>query len=206
VTARGLLLAVTLLAGAASLAIRAARADADTVDSVKAALVHAAGKGDERALAAGLDRAEALVGKDPAVPDLGAAADLVSSLPQSVTSLTIVQVRVGWMYVSAKRGADAIAPLTAALAANPKDWIARSYLGEAKRLAGDAEGAAQDLARAWADGAPDDHVVPSLRRLIYDLRKAGNSPDADGMPAYAKAAAKLLAVKDVPDLRFSVAG
>ncbi len=182
-----------------------AAGESDTADSVKAALVHAAGRGDPKALSEALDRAAALAGKDPSLPDLGAVADLVASLPQSVTSLSLVQVRVGWMYVTAKRGRDALGPLSAALSADPRNGIARSYLGEAKRQAGDPLGAADDLARAWADGADDAHVLPSVRKIVFDLRKEAPPAEGDAFPPYAVAAAKALAVKDVPDLRYSLA-
>jgi hypothetical protein len=107
------------------------------------------------------------------------------------------------MYVSVKRGSAAIEVLEAALAAQPKDGVARAYLGEARRQTGDAQAAASDLAQALRDGAPSDFVVPSVTKLLYDLRREPAA--AQGLPGYAAAAATFLLAGENAEIRVAVA-
>jgi hypothetical protein len=198
---RRLAIGVVLAAAAFGAARRSAAADER--EAIGADLVKAAGRNDLPRLAAALDRAGALAGKADGLPDLGAVADWLGGLPGSVTSHRTVAVRRGWMYVTAKRGADAVPILEGALAAAPADGVARAYLGEARRQASDPTGAARDLGQALRDGAPEEFVKPSLSKLLFDLRR--EPVVSKGMPAYATAAAAFLAASEAADVRLQIA-
>lgn len=183
-------------------AVRAARADEEAAERVKAALLEAAG--NPTRLARTLDEATSLVGPSAVFPDLGALADWFGTLPASVSGQPLVSIRRAWMYVFTRRGADAIPLLEPALVSSPRDALLRSYLGEAKRQAGDLAGAVVELSRALDDGATDEQALPSVRKVVYEIKTAPNAAQADGLPTYATAAATLLARREVRDVRQSV--
>lgn len=179
-----------------------ARAEDEAAERVKAALLEAAG--NPTRLAKVLDESTALVGPSAVFPDLGALADWYGTLPASVSGQPLVSVRRAWMYVSTKRGADAIPLLEPALVTSPRDALLRSYLGEARRQAGDLPGAVNELARALDDGATDEQALPSVRKVVYEIKTAPNPPATEGLPVYATAAATFLARREMRDVRQSL--
>jgi len=185
-----------------SVAVRAASAEEEAAERVKAALLDAAG--NPTRLAKVLDESAALVGPSAVFPDLGALADWLGTLPASVSGQPMVSVRRAWMYVSSKRGADAIPLLEPALVSSPRDALLRSYLGEARRQAGDLAGAVVELARALDDGATDELALPSVRKVVYEIKTAPNAAPTEGLPTYATAAATFLARREARDVRQSV--
>jgi hypothetical protein len=88
---------------------------------------------------------------------------------------------------------------------DPKHAEARAYLGEAKRLAGDATGAANDLARALDDGAADALVLPAVRRIVIGLREKPPPVASEALPAYAQVAARFLSRRRMDDVSRAVA-
>jgi hypothetical protein len=194
--------ALALLVAVVALAARRAAVAADDPESIAGELVRAAGRNDASRLSAALDRAVALAGKHPKFQDVAAVADWIGTLPGSVGSHRAVAVRRGWMYVTAKRGDLAVPVLEAALASGG-DAVARAYLGEARRQAGQPLPAAADLAQALREGAPREYVLPSVSKLLFDLRR--EPAPSSGLPPYAAAAGTVLAASDLPEIRLEVA-
>lgn len=139
-----------------------------------------------------LDALQARVGQDPALPSLAALGDLLGSLPDGRDKHPLVLERRGWAYVSAKRGADAIPVLKAALEQAPSRGFVRAYLGEAERQAGDPAAALATLATAVRAGYDAPHLRESALQAVLALRKDQPAGGAAGLPAYAEAAAPLL--------------
>ncbi|MFO0934363.1 MAG: hypothetical protein U1E39_16875 [Planctomycetota bacterium] len=193
------LLFVAVLAAAVA-AVPVARAEDDAVTAAGAALVEAAKSRDAGRVAAALEAADALVGPGASFPTRADLADWLGGLPDAVTSLDVVKVRRAWLYVAGKRGKDAVPLLDAALAKDPKNTLLRSYLGEAKRQTGDLAGAMEAWKAALEAGAPDDQVLPSVRRLVYDLHQEREKDPADALPRYATVAAPLLAMRPMADV------
>lgn len=191
-----LALAFLLVAG------RPASAEDAAAEEVKAALVAAAEARNSKAVTAALDRANSLVGPQATFPDAAGLADWLGELPKIVTRLVDVQVRRAWLYVSARKGADAVPILSAVLAEHPENAAVRGLRGEAKRQAGDFEGAADDLVQSLADGAPDTSVIPSAYPLVFEVHEKdkGAAPEGDGLPRYAVVGAKFLAARWIPDV------
>ena len=185
-----------------SVPVRTVHAEDEAAERVKAALLDAAG--NPTRLAKVLDESTALVGPSAVFPDFGALADWYGTLPASVSGQPVVSVRRAWMYVSTKRGADAIPLLEPALVTSPRDALLRSYLGEARRQAGDLAGAVTELARALDDGATDEQALPSVRKVVYEIKTAPNAPTTEGLPTYATAAATFLARREMRDVRQSL--
>ena len=195
-----------ILALAAVLALgRGARAEEEAAaKEAREAIVAAAAKG-QAALAKALDGAQKLVGGEGVFPDTGALADWLGTMPDDVAKSPLVRARRAWLYVVGKRGADAVPLLEAIVAADPGAGIYLAYLGEAKRQAGDVDGALAALEKAVKARASDEHVVPSLRKIVYDAHGDAKADAGGGVPAWARTGLRALAVRDVPELRFSIA-
>ncbi len=196
--ARTVALALALSMGGSRLAV----AEDAAATEVRNALVGAAEARDSKALAKALDAANALVGPNATFMDASGLADWLGELPKSVTRLADVQSRRGWLYVLAKHGQDAIAPLETVLSVDEKNAPVRALLGEARRQAGDFEGAVADLLRALADGAPDSAVLPSAYPLVYEVHEKdkNKAPEADALPRYAVLGSRFLAVRWIPEV------
>ncbi len=134
---------------------------------------------------AALDRAMKAIGHPKGFADHGAFGDWLKKLPKGRSSHPVVQQRIGWAYIRAKRGAEAIAPLEVALKDNPSSGATRSYLGEALRQAGRFKDAAAMFTTAVRTGYKEKHVHDGLIEAALALRKASSSKSADGVPAYA---------------------
>jgi hypothetical protein len=178
-------------------------AEEEAVTKARAAIHAAAEKRDSRALAKALDDANSLVGT--VFPDGGDLADWLGTLPEPVARLVAVKVRRGWLYVVAKRGLEAKAPLESVLGVEPGNGEARAYLGEARRLTGDLEGATGELLRALDTGASDALVLPAARRIVIALHEKPPESDSQGLPAYATAAGRFLARRRMDDVHRAVA-
>ena len=190
---------------------RPARAEDEAVEKARAALVAAAAKGDGVQVATALDEAQKLVGPGAVWPDLGVFADWLETLPPEVNKLRTVALRRGWAYLIAKRGQNALPLLEDVKAKQPKDGLVLAYYGEAKRLVGDAKGSLAALKEAVANGASDELVVPTLRKIAYDAQRDEPKPaegdDAKppaGLPAWIGVGENVLSVRDVPDVRLSL--
>lgn|GEM_PF-2546443 len=194
-------LVVALLVGTlAGSAVVPARAEDDAAVAARAALVEAARGKDAGKVAAALEATDALVGPGGTFPTRADLADWLGALPKEVAALDVVKVRRAWLYVAGKRGQDAIPLLDAALASDPTNTLYRAYLGEAKRQVGDLSGAMEAWLAALKAGAPDEQVLPSVRRLVYDLHQERARDPKDALPRYATVAAPLLAVRRLPDV------
>lgn len=197
------LVVVVGLAGAvapAALAPPVARAEDAETDAAKAALLAAAATKDPQKVAAALDRADALVGPGATFPTRADLADWIGGLPAELTSRPEVRLRRAWLYLAGKRGADAVPLLTEALAAAPKDGMLHAYLGEAKRQAGDLAAAVASFLAALDLGADDGHVLPPVRRLVFDLHQERERDPADALPRYATVPLPLLDRRRMPDV------
>jgi tetratricopeptide (TPR) repeat protein len=191
-----LLFVAVLAAAGAACRSRARR----TTPSPRGRRARRGGEESATRVAAALEAADALVGPGASFPTRADLADWLGGLPEAVTSLDVVKVRRAWLYVAGKRGKDAVPLLDAALAKDPKNTLLRSYLGEAKRQTGDLAGAMEAWKAALEAGAPDDQVLPSVRRLVYDLHQEREKDPADALPRYATVAAPLLAMRPMADV------
>lgn len=196
---------VAVVLALVALARPARAADEEPTEPVREALVAAAKSHDGPAMARALEAANGLVGPTATFPDLGALADWLATLPPPVPDDRAVRARRGWMYVVAKRGAEAIDLLKPLLAEDPSNALFHAYLGEACRQTGDLANAVAELGAALRAGAPGEAVVPSVHKLLFDLK---TSPPAgartDVAPAYVTAAASLFAANPMPDVRLSI--
>lgn len=193
---------------ALALAAPRARAEDDEDEAAaraRAAVLEAARAKDPARLEKTMDAAQTdLVGPSAVFPDVGALADWLGTFPEGVTGLAPVRARRAWSYVTAKRGGDALPLLDGLLEEDPGNGVLRAYRGEARRQTGDVAGAVEDFVRALGDGATDDHVVPSVRRIVFDLRRfPPKDAPADALPAWATAVAPLLARRDLVDVRMA---
>jgi hypothetical protein len=145
---------------------------------------------------AALDAVQARIGKEPELADAGAFGDWLGGLPDGRDKHAAVVVRRGWAYVVAKRGAEAVPLLAAALADDPSRGYVRAYLGEAQRQAGDEAAALTTLATAVRARYDAPHLRDSALQAVLGLRLSKSTKDAEGLPEYAKAAAPYLAVVD----------
>jgi hypothetical protein len=195
---------LAVLLGAVAPAVRA-EDEGDPTAAAAAALVSAAKEKDPARLQKALDAAQAgLVGPSAVFPDVGALADWIGTLPDDVTRLASVRARRAWLYVTAKRGKDALGLLDGVLESDATNGILRAYRGEARRQAGDLPGAVEDLSLALDQGATDDHVLPSVRRIVFDLRRfPPKDAPADALPAYVTVVAPVLRRRDLVDLRMA---
>jgi hypothetical protein len=204
------LAALTALSCALGLVLPA-RAEDEAVEKARAALIAAAAKGDGAPISAALDEAQKLVGPGAVWPDLGVFADWVETLPPEVNKLRTVMLRRGWAYLMAKRGQHALPLLEAVKAKTPKDGVVLAYTGEAKRLIGDSAGSLAALKEAVANGASDELVVPTLRKIAYeswrDEPKPAEGDDAKppaDLPHWVAVGETVLAVRDAADVRLSL--
>jgi hypothetical protein len=189
---------------AAALVARAGFAG-DDLEELRGEIVRASQANDAARVVRALDRVASMVGPEKAFADVGAAADWVAALPDGVTGRPVVQVRLGWMYVTGLRGPDALPHLEKALRAAPSDARARAYFAEAKRQAGEPAAAAGELARAIGDGVPDDLAEWGVTKLVAGLLTYGKKGEGTALPEYASAAETVFAAKDFPAVRRSVA-
>ena len=208
VPARGVRAVLALAAVVFGLLARPARAEEEAVERAKAAVIAAAAKGDGPAVASALDAAQKLAAPGQVWPDLGAFADWLETLPDQVNALRTVRLRRAWAYVSAKRGQNAMPILEALRKADPKDAVVLAYVGEAKRLVGEPLDAVAAMKTALAAGAPEELVVPTLRKIAYEAQQSEPRPaegeEPKGLPAWIATGEAVLAVKDLPDVRLSL--
>lgn len=181
-----------------------ARAEDDEAVRVREALVAAARQGPA-AVGKVLEEADALVGPGATFPGRGDLADWLGAMPPAVAELPVVRLRRAWLYVTGKRGADAMPLIATALETEPKNALLRSYLGEAKRQTGDVAGAVGEWVRALGDGATDEQVLPSVRRLVYDLHQVREKDATDALPRYATAAKPVLDLRPARDVAEALA-
>lgn len=181
-----------------------ARAEDEEATKVREALV-AAARANPAAVAKVLEEADALVGPGATFPGRGDLADWLGAMPPAVAELPVVRLRRAWLYVTGKRGADAMPLLATALETEPRNGLLRAYLGEAKRQTGDVAGAVGEWVRAIGDGATDEQVMPSVRRLVYDLHQERGKDPTDGLPRYATAAKPVLDLRPARDVAEALA-
>jgi tetratricopeptide (TPR) repeat protein len=192
--------AVLVALGLGLAGARPAGAEDDEVTAARTVLVEAATSGEAARLQAALERADALVGPGASFPTQADLADWLGSLPPPVASRPAVRLRRAWLYVAGKRGKDALPLLEEALGTDPKSAWLRAYVGEAKRQVGDVDGAVAAWSAALAAGATDDQVLPSVRKLVWDLYQERARDPTSGLPRYATVVAPLLATKAMPDV------
>ena len=87
------------------------------------------------------------------------------------------------------------------LTKDPRNAIFLAYQGEARRQTGDLAGAIADLAAALDAGASNEHVLPSARKIVYDVKREQAKGLREGLPLYATIAAPILARREMLDVR-----
>lgn len=179
----GLLLA---LAGSAGLWA----GDGPTIPELRRALLEA--QGDER-IGFALDRLQGRIGA-PEFADTGAFGDWLGALPDGRAAHPVVRLRRGWAYVTARRGAEAVELLEAALRDDAGSGLVRAYLGEALRQSGRLREAMPMLASARRTGYAGGHLRQSAEECFHGLRAGGTVKDAAALPDYAVGAEAWLAV------------
>ena len=191
---RRLLLPVAILAcvGFGALAVRAA----DNLPDMRRRLLEVRDmEGINQAL---FDLAEK-IGEDGFFADHGAFGDWLVALPDGRAEHPVVRQRIGWAYIRAGRGKEALPHLEAALANDPSDGLTRSYLGEALRQGDRQMEAAEMLATAMRCGGEAKFIYDALVLTLVQLQRKNLSGHADDLPGYVIAAEKYLAVH--PDAR-----
>lgn len=153
-----------------------------------------------------LDALAARIGQQPGFPDHGAFGDYLGRLPARTAAHPRVQLRRGWAYLAAGR-TDAAGQILGTLAeAGGEDGpVARAYLGEAARQAGDLEGAVEFLAAAAAAGYRDPFVVEAVHKAAFQMRDRKPSKEFEGLPQYVGALETVLAAFDHPTFHGIVA-
>lgn len=190
---RALLPLLALLALLPGLTAALARGE-PTLADLRRQLLEAHGP---EALGRALDNLQARVGREDGFADVGAFGDWLGALPDGRSSEPRVQIRRGWAYVTARRGKDAVPLLEAGLKDDPSQGLVRAYLGEARRQAGDLTGALATLATAVKAGYDAPFVRQTAMASCLALRIEQPAREAQGLPAYAQAAAPYLeAVRD----------
>lgn len=174
----------------------------DARDEVRAALLGAADADDEAAaLALALDDADRrLVGADAPFATRAELSDWLGTLPERVVEHEVVLVRRAWLYVAGRQGAAALPLLEVALERDPGNTLLTCYLGEARRQAGDLVGAIDAWVGALDAGAPDEQVLPSVRRLVFDLHRDRASDPAGALPRYVTVVEPILRRRRLPDV------
>ena len=145
-------------------------------------------KGD-RAVAEALDALTKRIGKHDAIRDHAAFASWLGKLPGENAQHALVLQRQGWAYVSARQGEKALAPLRASLKKDPGRGPTRAYLGEALRLTGDFDEAAEMFPTAVAAGYDEPHLQQSVIENALAIRRRDLGKSSSGLPPYAKALA-----------------
>lgn len=176
----------------------------DARDEVRTALLAAADADDGAvALAVALDEADRrLVGSDAPFATRAELADWIGTLPERVVEHDVVIVRRAWLYVAGRQGAAALPLLDVALERDPGNTLLVCYLGEARRQSGDLEGAIAAWVAALDAGAPDEQVLPSVRRLVFDLHRDRAADPRSALPRYATVVEPILrrrALRDVEE-------
>ncbi len=184
----GALAAVLLLVPAWSLA-----EDENSLPVLRRNLMYA--QGDKR-IGKALDRLTALIGQSTGgFKDHSAFGDWLSELPNGRNKHPKVLQRIGWAYVTARRGPEAVKSLEAALKDDPGSGLTRAYLGEALRQAGRYTEAIEMLATALRARYDKQHVKDSAVEAAVALRRPEALRTGEGLPAYASAMAAFLAAK-----------
>ncbi|MDA1195260.1 MAG: hypothetical protein O2894_08750 [Planctomycetota bacterium] len=195
-------LALTLLCAGLTAGLVVVAYAEDSLPDLRRRLLEAQGEGR---IGGALDKLVETIGKPGYFEDAGAFGDWLGTLPDGRAEDPLVKLRRGWAYVVAKRGADAVALLEAAVADNPGDGLRRAYLGEALRQAARPVEAAAMLASAVKCGHHGQHVHESILKSIFDSRRASLAGHADDLPDYVTVAETYLAVRSEPDIQFVVA-
>jgi len=145
-------------------------------------------------VATALDALAARIGTQGFFADHGAFGDWLGEIPDGRDKHPQVLLRRGWAYVHARRGADAVAPLEAALADDPSNGLTRYYLGDALRQAGRYAEAADMLAAAARCGFSGPQLGESVLSALAGIQKKEPARDAKGLPSYVAAAAPYVLV------------
>ena len=145
------------------------------------------------------------IGVEGFYADHGAFADWLAGLPDGKPEHPLVRQRIGWALVRAKRGAEAVPHLEAALKGDPSAGLTRAYLGEALRQSKKYMPAAEMLASAVRCGEDGDFVPESLVSTLVLMQQSAISGHADDLPGYVLAAEAYLRVKADPRIHQMVA-
>ncbi len=189
---RVLLLLAPVLACVVSLS---ALAEDETLPTLRRKVLEAR---TEQQVGYALDKLTAKIGKDGFYADHAAFAEWLGTLPDGKDKHPIVRLRRGWALVRAKKGAEAVPHLEAALKNNPGDGLVRAYLGEALRQAKRYKEAVEMLAKAVECGEKGKHLDESFRNAVFAIRKGQIAGHADGLPDYVTAIRVWLRVKPDP--------
>jgi len=196
---RAICLTLPLLAVLAALAALGRAEDRVDLEALRTRLLDARTRG---ATDAALDALAARIGQEPGFRDHEAYADYLGRLPAEAAARPRVRLRRGWAYLAAARTDAAIELLRALADDGGEDGpVARAYLGEAARQAGDLTGAIEQLAAAAREGYHDPFLVEAAHKAAFQLRSAKASKDFDGLPDYVGALETVLAAWDHPKLR-----
>jgi hypothetical protein len=198
------LLGSVAVAAALLASLRLAGADEEEVVAKARATITAAGNEGGPALEKALGDAQALVGPSASFPDAGAFADWLGTMPEAVAKTAAVRTRRAWLYLCAKRGQDALEPLQQVLSERPDDPTLLLYLGDAKRLAGDVDGAIAAFSDARKHGAAAKDFADSLHRMLYDLHANERPGEGEGLPRWLSAGEKALALVEAPRVRLDL--
>ncbi len=152
-----------------------------------------------------LDKLTAKIGAADYFADAGAFGDWLGSLPDGRNEHPRVLRRQGWAYVSARRGADALGPLQAALVDEPSDGHTRYYMGEALRQTGRFVDAAESLTAAARCGLREPALAQSFLAAITGLQKAEPAQGAKELPSYVRATMPFLLVWPQANLHLTLA-
>jgi hypothetical protein len=178
--------------------------DAEAV-TAREAIVAAIATKDDTKISKALTDARGLVGPGKTFPTNAELAGWLGELPESVTGLPIVKTERAWLYISGRKGAEAIPLLLSMLPPGTENALLRSYLGEARRQGGDPAGAVMEWVAALQAGATDEQVMPSVRRLLYDVHETRGSDPKGVPPVYATVAAPIFQMRPSPDVAESLA-
>jgi hypothetical protein len=176
--------------------------DEPGLPELRRALLEAHG---DQAVGQALDRLQERIGKVKELADVGAFGDWLGGLPDGRDAHPVVLARRGWAYTAARRGAEALPLLEAALKDDPSRGYVRATLGEALRQAGRPAEALDMLATARRAGYDAPHLRESALEAMWGLRRSGAVKSATALPDYAKAVGPYLLAGEDPVLRARLA-
>lgn len=153
-----------------------------------------------------LEQLQQRIGRPKYFADHGTFGDWLATIPDGRDQHVLVLQRRGWAYMMAKRGADGLAPLEAALKQDPGSGLTRAYLGECLRLAGRYLDACEMLTSAARCGLREKYLPQGVLQSAVALRKLKPSKNAKGLPEYVRGLGMYLEVRpDELELRQTLA-